>query len=154
MVMFRPLILRGVAGANGQNQFGVWGVPLNSLNREVSKDRLSRCTVIQMQYCNCGKLEVHVKHPSYRNGDSSLLFFVLKRVNRYIVFFFPWVDFYRERTPISRFGFVFKENAPNAFFGGLQILATGYLDHLSHEKNPYYFPLNPGWLIGILDPYI
>ena len=30
---------------------------------------------------------------------------------------------------------------------------------VSHEKNPYYFPLNPGWLIGILimdyyDPYI
>ena len=23
--------------------------------------------------------------------------------------------------------------------------------HMSHEKNPYYFPLNPGWFIGILN---
>ena len=32
-------------------------------------------------------------------------------------------------------------------------------NRLSHEKNPYYFPLNPGWLIEILimvyyNPYI
>ena len=24
------------------------------------------------------------------------------------------------------------------------------IQHLSYEKNPYYFPLNPGWFIGIL----
>ena len=135
MVMFRPVILRGVAGANGQNQFGVWGAPPNSLNREVSKDRL--VDVIQMQYCNCGKVEVHVKHPSYRNGDSSLfvLFFCFETGQPLYRVFFPWVDFDRERNPISRFGCVFKK-CPKCIKWGLQILATGYLDHLSHEIKP------------------
>ena len=145
MVMFRPLILRGVAGANGQNQFGVWGVPLSSLNREVSKDRL--VDVIQMQYCNCGKVEVHVKHPSYRNGDSSLfvLFFCFETGQPLYRFFS------RERNPISRFGFVFKKMPQMHFSGGLQILAILATWIIwATKKDPYYFPLY--WLFD-RDPY-
>ena len=59
---------------------------------------------------------------------------------------------------LSSWWFAEGETVENWEFSGDFILWVGDFQHMSHEKNPYYFPYT-GWLIRILivvyyNPYI